>query len=191
MNRSPSSAPRPLRADAVRNRARLLAAARDQIARLGPHVGVDEIAAAAGVAVGTFYRHFPRKEDLVAAVLGDYVTAIAEDAEGAVQQVAAGARAADELVALLHRLLDVTAAVHAIKATATAGSEHSGFAIAEGRARTAVQTLLSAAQHDGDCPRDVTVDDVYLLVTTAPLTEPAAVQHRWLTLVTRALVPPS
>ena len=65
------SAPRPLRADAERNRRRILDAARRVFAQSGAEVGVDEVARAAGVGVGTVYRRFPTKEDLVLAVLHD------------------------------------------------------------------------------------------------------------------------
>ncbi|MFF7262461.1 TetR family transcriptional regulator [Streptomyces sp. NPDC008159] len=55
------------RADAVRNRKRILDAAREQITLRGPDTGMDEIAAAAGVAVGTLFRYFPTQADLVVA----------------------------------------------------------------------------------------------------------------------------
>jgi AcrR family transcriptional regulator len=61
-------ADRPLRADARRNRERVLAAAREVFAESGIGVPLDEIAARAGVGPGTVYRHFPTKEALVEAV---------------------------------------------------------------------------------------------------------------------------
>src|SRR3954447_1741207 len=58
----------PLRADAQRNRQRVLDAARDAFAEAGRAVPLDEIAARAGVGPGTVYRHFPTKEALFEAV---------------------------------------------------------------------------------------------------------------------------
>jgi AcrR family transcriptional regulator len=59
---------RPPRADAVRNRERVLTAARELFARDGRQVQMDGVARRAGVGVGTVYRHFPTKEALVDAV---------------------------------------------------------------------------------------------------------------------------
>jgi AcrR family transcriptional regulator len=70
-------ADRPLRADARRNREKVLHAAREAFAASGFGVPLDEIAALAGVGPGTVYRHFPTKEALFEAVvearLGDLV----------------------------------------------------------------------------------------------------------------------
>ena len=68
------------RADAVRNRTSILEAARRLVAEQGTEVAMGEIARAAGVAVGTLYRHFPNKADLLAAVVNEYVEALADDA---------------------------------------------------------------------------------------------------------------
>jgi AcrR family transcriptional regulator len=57
--------PRPLRADARRNRERVLAAARSVFAEYGLDAQMDDVASAAGVGVGTVYRHFPTKEAVV------------------------------------------------------------------------------------------------------------------------------
>ena len=54
-----------LRADARRNRERILASGRELFARDGPEAQMDEIAAHAGVGIGTVYRHFPTKEALL------------------------------------------------------------------------------------------------------------------------------
>lgn len=59
---------RPPRADAQRNRAKVLEAARAQFAADGLDAQIDEIARRAGVGVGTVYRHFPTKEDLLQAL---------------------------------------------------------------------------------------------------------------------------
>ena len=60
---------RPLRADAARNRARVLEVAYETFAAEGLSVPIDEIARRAGVGAGTVYRHFPTKEDLFRAVV--------------------------------------------------------------------------------------------------------------------------
>jgi AcrR family transcriptional regulator len=77
-----TAAPRAMRADACRNRARLIEAARSVFAERGSATTVEEVAKAADVGVGTFYRHFPRRIDLVEAV---YL----EDVDGLVANAAA------------------------------------------------------------------------------------------------------
>jgi AcrR family transcriptional regulator len=72
---SPDTTPRPLRADARRNHERILAAAREVFAEAGREVQMPDVARAAGVGVGTLYRHFPAKEDLVRALVRDKVQA--------------------------------------------------------------------------------------------------------------------
>jgi AcrR family transcriptional regulator len=59
---------RPMRADAVRNRQRVLESAAAALAESGPDVALEEIAARAGVGIGTLYRHFPDRSALLVAV---------------------------------------------------------------------------------------------------------------------------
>ncbi len=70
-------APRPLRADARRNRERVLAAARVVFAEHGHEAQMDDVARRAGVGVGTVYRHFPTKEALIEALALDASSAVA------------------------------------------------------------------------------------------------------------------
>src|SRR5215472_3500974 len=74
----PASA-KPLRADAQRNRARVLQAARRAFAAEGVSVPLDEIARRAGVGAGTVYRHFPSKEALFEAVVHDRLRQLTEE----------------------------------------------------------------------------------------------------------------
>jgi AcrR family transcriptional regulator len=60
---------RPMRADAIKNRKRILAAAEETFAEQGISVPVDLVAERAGVGVGTLYRHFPTKEALFEAIV--------------------------------------------------------------------------------------------------------------------------
>lgn len=75
-----AEAPRPLRADARRNRESVLEAARVAFAAEGLAVPLDEIARRAGVGAGTVYRHFPTKEALFEAIVVDNLHAQAEQA---------------------------------------------------------------------------------------------------------------
>jgi AcrR family transcriptional regulator len=73
------------RADARRNRERVLAAAREQFAANGLDAQIDDIARRADVGVGTVYRHFPTKEALLEALAADRFTRLAEWAREALQ----------------------------------------------------------------------------------------------------------
>lgn len=64
-----SSRARPMRADAVKNRARILEAAEEVFATQGVSVPIDTVAERAGLGVGTLYRHFPTKEALFEAIV--------------------------------------------------------------------------------------------------------------------------
>ena len=75
-------ADRPLRADAQRNKDKVLRAARDAFAASGFGVPLDEIAAMAGVGPGTVYRHFPSKEELFEAVVAARLRDLITDARG-------------------------------------------------------------------------------------------------------------
>jgi len=66
------------RADAVRNRARILDAAARVFAAEGAAGSTEQVAAKAGVAVGTIFRHFPTKADLLAAIMKDTLVRVAE-----------------------------------------------------------------------------------------------------------------
>lgn len=69
---------RPRRADARRNRERVLAAAKEVLGELGVSAPLDEIARRAGVGNATMYRHFPSRRELVIAVYADEVTALCD-----------------------------------------------------------------------------------------------------------------
>jgi AcrR family transcriptional regulator len=72
----PSHTDRPLRADALRNRDRLLAAATEAFAAEGEDVALEAVAARAGVGIGTLYRHFPSRDALVVAAYQHEVDAL-------------------------------------------------------------------------------------------------------------------
>jgi AcrR family transcriptional regulator len=80
------AAGRPLRADARRNRERVLDAARECFARDGLDAQMDDIARAAQVGVGTVYRHFPTKEALAAAIAADHFDRLAASAREALER---------------------------------------------------------------------------------------------------------
>jgi AcrR family transcriptional regulator len=177
---TPSRRPR---ADSVRNRRNILAAAREQITLNGPDVGMDQIAASAGVAVGTLYRHFDTKTDLVGAVIAEYVDDVAQDAEESRDRVVGGATPGDALRAFLCRVLEALATNYAVKAVADALGTDGGTQKAEARASAALGELIEAGQASGEIHPDVSVDDIYLLISTAPTDQPPAARARWLALV--------
>ena len=174
---------RPMRADAARNRAKILDAARAQITRHGPEVPMDAIAEAASVAVGTLYRHFPDKTALVGAVLAEHMGELARYTEETYARVAAGADAMTELRDLIRTVTETAARDAALKTAARSlGADIAGQP-GEERAVHALSALIEAAKAGGELHPDVTIDDFVMLLTTAPLDAPTPTLHRWLALV--------
>lgn len=176
-----------MRADATRNRAAIVSAARELIVASGGEAGMDEIAARAGVAVGTLYRHFPTKGDLVAAIMTELGAEISTLLDAAVSRVDDGATTAhEEIAALLHRIVVDMADDRVLRASA--GSLP---AEVERHARDVLGHLVDTARKDGALQPDVTVDDLTLLLATAPADDtPEPHRARWVTLALRALSTP-
>jgi AcrR family transcriptional regulator len=174
---------RPLRADAARNRAKITEAATRQITAHGPEIPMEAIAADAGVAVGTLYRHFPTKKDLVKAVVDASLDDMRSEAAAAADRIEAGARAIDEFTAFARLVMENAASNKAVKAAARElGAEYD----AEGhlrRGEEALQRLIDAGKAQGDLRPDLTVEDGYLFFVTAPIDQPPAARDRWLTLM--------
>jgi AcrR family transcriptional regulator len=154
---------RPLRRDARENRDRILAAARQAFAELGTEASVEEIAARAGVGVGTLYRRFPTKDALAEAVFEEHL-----------DRVAAAATAALEADDPWEGLLGYLTHVVGLQAADRGLSEIMGAALRSeqvlGRARTRlrplVEELIVRAQAAGDLREDVTYEDVSVLLWT-------------------------
>ena len=177
------------RADAVRNRTAILKAAKQLVTEKGTEVAMGEISRAAGVAVGTLYRHFPNKADLLAAVVNEYVEALADDAQGAWERVEAGrSDAAQELLGFLERALEMISRSHAVKTVARALGVEVECAEPENRATEALGLLIEEGRASGRLRRDLTVSDLYVLMVFYPGDGSAEVRRRWLELIRPGLL---
>lgn len=101
----------PLRADAERNRQRLLAAAKDLFRTRGLHVTLDDIARHAGVGTGTAYRRFANKDELIDALMADRIAEIGRIAEDCLEE----ADPWTGLTAFFERALELQAADRGLK----------------------------------------------------------------------------
>jgi AcrR family transcriptional regulator len=150
-----------VRADAVANRRRVLAAAQEVFAEQGAEASTEEIARRAGVGIGTVFRHFPTKRDLVEHALAAHLDELADRAQSA--------EAGDDAVAALTRLVG-DMAEHAPTKLAMAGHllADGGFGEAAGaasaRVRDVVGLVLERAQATGRIRADVGVEEIYFLV---------------------------
>ena len=155
-------ADRPLRADACRNRARLVEAARAALAARGSNATVEEIAKAADVGVGTLYRHFPRRIDLVEAVYR-------EDVDGLVSlatELSAGTDAWAALAGWLEGFVHYAQAKRAFLTELHEAFEKNPDLAIQSREKiaAAAAAVLQPAQAAGVARPDVDAADVMQLV---------------------------
>jgi AcrR family transcriptional regulator len=159
MSASPST-DRPLRRDAERNRQRILEAAREAFAEGGLAVTLDEIAHRAGVGVGTVYRRFPDKEQLIDALFEERIGELVALAEASLSR--------DDAWEGLVGFLEAATALHAcdrgLKEVALSGM-HGLERV--GRARELmfplVTRLVARAQEQGSLRPDLEPTDLPLL----------------------------
>ena len=145
---------RPLRADAARNREKVLRAAREAFAESGYGVPLDEIAARAGVGPGTVYRHFPAKEALFEAVVTARVEDLIADARGR----AGAADPGEAFFGFLARMAEESAAKRDLPdAISIAGSLREDL-------HAALDVLLLHAQEAGAVRAGVRTSDLVVLL---------------------------
>ena len=161
--RTPSAEPRPLRRDARRNRELLVASARELFSRSGVDVSVEEITHHAGLGMGTLYRHFPTKEELIDAVL--------EDAFAELVAAAEEAAAADDPWAGFTRFLERALALHVenrglkdMLATREHGRRRAETMRA--RIRPLLRSTIERAQERGSLRADFAAEDLPLVLWT-------------------------
>jgi len=145
------------RADAERNRGKILAAARTAFAASDAQMSMAEISRRAGVGMATLYRNFPGRRELLEALYTDEVNAICA-AAGTVDGETPGA----VLIAWLHRFFAFFTNKHHIASGLLEHSDSSNPVFSESRARViaAGRPLLAAAQHSHEVRDDLTLEQI-------------------------------
>lgn len=155
--------PRPLRRDAERNRQRILTAAAEVFNDHGLEVSLDEVARHAGVGVGTVYRRFPSKEDLVEALFVERIDSVAALAEAA-------GEAGDPwsaLVSFMEQVVEMLAADAGLRQMlmfSTYGRD--GVSYARRRNAPLVGRLVERAQAAGQLRLDLEPTDIPFIIFT-------------------------
>lgn len=174
----PATAPRPARrADAERNRAAIIKAAGEVFAECGGGVDVREIARRSGVGMGTLYRHFPTKDELLATILEQQFNAWLTDAH---QQAMATEDPWQALAGFFEQLLDTQAGNRAVVESFAATGGPSSACIE--RCQRFVDQLRTRCVDAGLLRHGVTTDDLLLLsgsLTQAILTTADSHPGQW------------
>lgn len=153
---------RPLRADARRNRELLLAAARSAFTERGAEAALEDIARRAGVGVGTLYRHFANRQELIEAVYVEEVEALCRSAEDF-----AGEEPWDALVHWFDRFVEYVTTKRALLAEMVSSIGHDApvFRACHDAILTAGGPLFTRAQEAGVIRPDADFVDVIRLIS--------------------------
>jgi AcrR family transcriptional regulator len=145
------------RADAERNRDKILAAARSAFADPEAEISMAEISRRAGVGMATLYRNFPGRQELLEALYTDEVDAVCKAAETIDGETPGAA-----LVAWLHRFSAFSTSKRHIAAELLKQTDYSNPLFKNNRTRviTAGRPLLAAAQHAGEVRDDLTLEQI-------------------------------
>jgi AcrR family transcriptional regulator len=148
------------RADAARNRQAVICAARRVLAEHGESAGMEEIASAAGVGIGTLYRHFPTKTDLVSAILAEQLAAFVALAESDADRPPW-----DRLVAVITALIEAQSTDRAMSNAPTCEIATSRPELVDVRDRLSnrLARLLDEAAASGEVRADVEAGDLLAL----------------------------
>jgi AcrR family transcriptional regulator len=162
MDRKTKSIDQPLRADAQRNRKRLIQVAQSSIAEIGPDTPLEDIARRAEVGIGTLYRHFPTRLDLLEAVC--------EDQRGALIRLAGELKDSDRseeaFVRWLQAALEKMVTFRALKFVMASDFSEVADPAHDWKRRMleAVGGLLRAAEKAGEIRENVDVERIFRLL---------------------------
>ncbi|MFG2194462.1 TetR/AcrR family transcriptional regulator [Streptomyces sp. NPDC048639] len=158
-----------LRADALRNRERIISAAREMFVEQGADVPMDEVARRAGIGNATLYRHFPDRHELIHRVSLHVMERIIDRAEAALTEES---DAFEALRRFVHAAADERiGALCPLISQAGDAKDHPDTVEAGERLDGAINTLMERARSSGQLRQDVAVGDVVVAVTqlTRPL----------------------
>ncbi len=158
--------PRP-RADALRNRERIVAAARDMFVECGAEVPFDEIARRAGVGNATLYRNFPDREALQREVVCSVLDRVAEQVE---QMLAETGDAFEALSRFVHASAEERIGALCPMISETFDDNHPDLVASRERVEALVEVLMERARGTGRLRTDIAVGD--LMVAISQLTRP-------------------
>jgi AcrR family transcriptional regulator len=151
------------RADVARNRTKLLVAAEALFRGRGAQISFDDVAERAGVGVGTVYRHFRSREDLLAAASDEGLLAIARASRVRDTEMSAGDAFRAYLIDLVRHAATYTGLASSLGVVLRAHTPGCRAGTAEG------ERLLARAQREGTVRADVSLDDVVCMVTAIAL----------------------
>lgn len=154
------AAARPLRKDAARNRALLLTAGREVFAERGLEASLDDVARAAGVGVGTAYRHFPNKYELARAIFTEAIDAIIELAERALTF----ADPWDGIVTFLEGTAEAQTADRGLREVLMGVHDAEQMQRVNDRLREPLTELVERARRTGALRADVAATDIGIVV---------------------------
>jgi len=152
---------RPLRADARRNREKVLTAARAVFSEHGRDAQIDDVARRAGVGVGTVYRHFPTKEALIEALMVAAFEAIAAQAEAALEVEDPW----EAFASVLWKGAEIMSADRALSEVFASipGAMESAMPTVEGLTASMTK-VIARAQEAGVLRPDLVVDDIPMVM---------------------------
>lgn len=167
-------ASRPLRKDAVRNRALLVEAAREVFAERGLEASLDDIAHHAGVGVGTAYRHFSNKYELAHAIFADAIDRVVQLADQATNTADPWAG----IVSFLEGTAEMQAADRGLREVLMGVHDPEKMQQVHDRLTEPMRRMIERAKQAGEVRRDVEATDlgimVLMLCTVADVTGDAA-----------------
>jgi len=159
----PEQPARQLRADARRNRERLLAAADEVFSERGADASMDDVARRAGVGIGTLYRHFPTREALLAATVEDSMLVLARKGQSSMTTTSP----VQALASFLEAIAEHARTYKGLAASLGVVLQSGGAGCTQ--TSETCRHLLAEAQAAGEIRRDVDFDDLVCVVTAIAL----------------------